>query len=51
MSAMKRLIENIYYDSIDQLGTNKDLADKYDVPEDFVEDAILIMTEALEEDQ
>ena len=51
MSAIKRMMENIYYDSIDQLGTNKELAEKYNVDEDFVEDAILIMTEALEGDQ
>ena len=50
MGAVKRLMEDIYYDSFDRTNSIESLAEKYKVPEDFVEDAIVMMTEAMEEE-
>ena len=48
MGMVKRMMENIYYDSLDRTSTIQSLAEKYDVPEDFVEDSIVMMSEALD---
>ena len=51
MSAIKRLMMDIYYDSLDNVYSTAELAEKWDVTEKFVEDAITIMSDENEEDQ
>lgn len=50
MSAIKKLMMDIYYDSLDDIYSIAELAEKYDVTPKFVDDAIAIMSEENEEE-